>query len=201
MEKSIKSILFVALLSVIISNCAFKGSTKKTLQAQQSLTANISMPINATLPEKERIHLAIDIPHGYKCLQDNLNNAMLEFVPATDLDAYTWSEIITTMVYGGKRIQAKQFVTSIKNYVLQIDPTAKVLEEIFAEETGYTSAQLKIKYKFNNRIEIMHAHYFSGPYDCSGFQYSIALSNKMNESAIIKKINTFVKNNTHKVIF
>lgn len=124
MNTTIKIILQLVLLSIMLPNCTFRKSSKENISTTPSHTANISMPINVTLPKDQRINLAVDIPQGYKCLQNNLNNAMLEFVPATDLDAYIWSEIITTMVYGGKRIQSKSFVTSIKNYILQIDPTA-----------------------------------------------------------------------------
>lgn len=200
MHKTLKITFQLLLLSLIVSNCAFRKQSKDT-PSVSNLTANISMPINVTPPAGDRIHLSVDIPQGYKCLQPTLNSAMLEFVPASDLDNPTWSEIITTMVYGGKKIQAKQFVNSIKNYVLQIDPSAKIIEENAQEEKAHIVATLKIKYKFNNRIEIMHAQYFSGPYDCSGYQYSIALSNKMNEAAIVRKINKFVTNNVRMIQF
>lgn len=154
------------------------------------------MPINATLKEGERINLVVTVPKGYKCLQENLMDTFLEFIPQTDTDSYKWSEIITTVMYLGKCLKAEQIIDSLKNFIIKDDPSAKILDEATENKDVYKSGSVTIMYTSNNRKEVMFAKYFAGPYDCSGFQYSIALEDKKPLAYALKRIKDFIEKNT-----
>lgn len=75
-------------------------------------------------------------------------------------------------------LKADQIIDSLKSYVKQHDPSAKILDESVVSADSYESRSVTIAYTSNKRKEVMFAQYFAGPYDCSGFQYSIALNSK-----------------------
>lgn len=57
-------------------------------------------------------------------------------------------------------------------------------------------------YKYaNGRKEIVFGIYYSGPYDCSGFQYAIALNAAMTEKMAQQKILNFIENNVSIITF
>jgi len=49
-------------------------------------------------------------------------------------------------------------------------------------------------YAYQGKKEVIFAKYYSGPYDCAGFQYTIRLSSTMSDEEALQKINDFVKN-------
>lgn len=170
------------------------GCTRITVQpVKQAPGAILSLPINATTADK--IHVSIEIPKGYKCIQDDILSTFLEFVPASDLTERLWTEIITTTSYINRNLKAKPFVDSIKKRVLELDSAAKILEEQSYDTQEYNVATLTISYHFNNRKELMFIHYFSGLYDCAGYQHTFALTGKMSEKKALIAIKKFAQDN------
>ena len=58
----------------------------------------------------------------------------------------------------------------------------------------YNEASMLISYTSieNGRSELLFVKYYSGPYDASGLQYSIALNDVMTQDKAIEKIREFL---------
>ena len=71
-----------------------------------------------------------------------------------------------------------------------------ILEEKEEKNADYKSSTFAMSYNLRGRREVIFGKYFSGPYDCSGFQYTIALSDSLTESEALEEIKQFVEKNT-----
>jgi hypothetical protein len=161
-----------------------------------------SLPINAAVNNGQRSHLIVLIPDNFKLITDkkNMPANMLEFIPKTENDYYRWGEIITISTYLDKRINAVQAVSNLKQFFLK-DPTTQIIEEHSDYHETYQEASFIMTYIEKNRKEVAFVEYFSGPYDCAGAQYSIALDDSMELEEAITKIKKFVNENTRVLFF
>jgi len=159
------------------------------------------MPINAALSKGKKTHLVIKIPKGYKFLQDDLRAEMLEFIPENDEDPYKWSEIITTYSLVGHRIKAKQCVQITTDCVKRSSIINKIFNPSSEDLQKYSTSSVTISYKNNGRKELVYMKYFSGPFDCSGFQYAIAITDQMTEDDALEKIKKFEEEETSIIFF
>ena len=197
MKNKIKHISLALAVFACITGCSIHSSENPLLSALEKV--NISsqspktflLPVNATLPQGERVNVAIQRPQAFKCLQGDPTSSMpstLEFIPETDTDPYKWSEIITINCFPGKGIQSKYITQFMKQNI-----KGKVLEENSKNFKAYSTSSIAISYTANDRRELLYAKYFSGPNDCAGFQCSIALTDQMTESQALDKIKEFEK--------
>jgi len=174
----------------------FIGHANETVTLQNVAQGALSMllPINAALPAGKRANLLVEVPQGFKCLQSNLMSPVLEFIPKDENDLFKWSETISTQIFLGRRSQSKVIIDLIKNKFFQKTKNVQVLE-ISSEDHGtYNEASMLISYTSieNGRSELLFVKYYSGPYDASGLQYSIALNDVMTQDKAIEKIREFL---------
>ncbi len=170
------------------------------------------LPINITSSAKNKTHLVIQIPKDYKCLQDDTLASVQEFIPTSDTDTFKWSKILTTELIVGQRLSARERIALTKQFFLLLadekvtvkmkdsGPNDKASEvKIITEENRdlgtHQQASATISYTVNGRSEIMFLSFFSGPYDCAGFSYSIALDSKTTVADATKAYQDFIKNN------
>lgn len=160
------------------------------------------LPINVASKEGTRLNLRVSIPNDYKVLGHEhsfMNTSMAEFIPVTD-DKDAWSRIITTHAVIGVCVAAQEMHTSLKNLFVNKNVGFQIIREKFTKNSRCESAQLLAKYIDHGRNEILYSYYLSGPFDCSGYQYSVALTDKTDLEAIVD-IAKFTENNTSIVEF
>ena len=153
------------------------------------------LPINCIV--KPKINLAVEIPsdfQSYLPLDQMVKSSMNEFFPKKDKSINNWSEIITTKVYVGQRLTAKQVVDFIKNGILNDATASKVIKTQDNTLKNYATSEFSMVYTYQGKREVIFAKYYSGQYDCAGFQYTIRLTSNMSEDQALRKINDFVEN-------
>ena len=182
----------------MLPQCWAQKKTAKTDQALSSAEQETIdfqkehlLPINHNLPDKQRISLLVQIPAGYRHLQP-LTSPFQEYIPKAD-DEYTWSEIITTQAIIGRYLTAKYQINSLKDGFLRTGTDAEIITESFEDHPGYSTGFLEAIYSYQGRREYCIAKYYSGPYDCVGYQYTIALSSFITKADAAKKVQDFMK--------
>lgn len=173
-------------LVLLISICIGQSCFGQAIKDENTFL----LPINVALPEKKRINLAIGIPSGYRKIQDiqNDNAVLYDFIPETD-DPSNWTEIITAQCYINSGFTAKSYINIVKNRIMENAHDIKIHNDIGQESKNYMTRVFCASYTHNNRREIIFARYYSGPYDCSGFQYTINMTT--TESSALEKIKKF----------
>lgn len=157
------------------------------------------LPINVAKKDGERINLCVEIPEKFRALQD-ITAPFVEFIPEHD-DEYLWSTIITTQTIPGRRLNAITFIKNIKDPIMQAGKNVEIIEDSQEKADHYNTATLIMSYTHNKRRELMFARYFSGPFDCSGFQYTVHRASEKSEEQVLKEIYDFVQNNTSLIKF
>ena len=210
-QNNLNRLLFFPLFlsSLTISGCSMqkqacvpdekKTSTKEVLD---TYTVWAALPINAVVSPK--IFLSIHIPHTFRMVGDDWSAHMNEYIPKSDAGPDAWSEIITTQIYLGQKWSARKVADAIMNSIKSAgagsdgSPVA-TLEDSAEDNKDYSMASFALLYT-NHKIdhkreEVVFAKYYSGPYDCIGFQYAIALSPEMTQAKAMEKIKAFVEAN------
>ncbi len=160
------------------------------------------VPINAK--SKPRIQLQVKIPPGFKSIQpmesfEAQTQFMIEFIPENE-DPDQWSEIITVFKYIGIKVSAPTLVERVKNSFM--DKTkAEVISESITSFKNYKHAALTLEYIYQNQMEVLGMLYDSGPYDCSGVQYTIRPPKGQSSDQSVKKIQNFFNTNTQTIEF
>ena len=161
------------------------------------------LPVNVLGRAKSRVNLRVAVPENFQFgdSQEGAQMQMLEFIPKTDKDINSWSEIITTFVKVGHRAKASKEVEFVKDRIKQGGLKPKLLESDNKNCGNYSESSFLMSYGNGGRREVIFAKYCSGPFDCSGFQYTIALNKGMTEEQAKQKIKEFVQKNTDVVKF
>jgi len=157
----------------------------------------VLLPINHLCEPGKQISLRVQIPKGYKPLQDMASFAATglgEFIPVSDTDPYNWSEIFTVQTMPGKGIKASQGVAHIQQMIAGQSSEMEVLSSTNKDMGSYQVASALIRYKTSKRQELCYVQYMSGPMDLSGFQFSVPVIGKQGEAEARKKIER-MKNN------
>lgn len=190
--KNIKTVLIAPLLLIgLMVSCA--PSKVKQDQAANAKGIEFLLPVNAALPVKSRINLVVSIPedfHSLVSIEKMMSANMVEFIPKTDKDINHWSEIITVFKFIGSGLKASYVRDHLINSFMR-DAGTRVLESTQKDHGSYSEATVMMAYSDKGRKEIILAKYYSGPYDCSGFQYAIALDKNMTEQKAREKIMAF----------
>lgn len=160
---------------------------------------SLSLPVNACRKDGEKIHLIIEILNTFKPL-NNPQNPITQFIPKSETPQ-NWSQNITTSTCIGKKESAESAIINLKKLFLTNDTSATVIREEYKKENGFSLASLIITCTLNNRREVLFAKYYSGPFDCSGFIYSVVLNDEINLDNALKKINDFESNRTKIINF
>lgn len=137
--------------------------------------------------------LLVKIPKGYQSIQplSTWDKAtLIEFIPQEEEPA-NWSQIITISKFIKSKISAKWIIERLIKQISQKVKTQIILKEISNEkhQTGF----FILKYKFNQKTELLGAKYLSGPYDCEGVQYTIRLGLDQAEEEAIQNIKAFFR--------
>ena len=201
--------LFVAGSLFFLSHGVLKKSPQVSDLKDVSKDAQIELllPVNVLKTNESnqsRANLLVSIPEDFRSvypLSIVMQADMNEFIPKTDKDVNSWSEIITTNKYIGKSLNTSQVTDHLKRAIGQVDLSARVLESDNNECENYSESTFLMIYSHNGRREIVYGKYYSGPSDCSGFQYAIALNETMTEEKAKHKIKEFVKKNTDIIKF
>lgn len=190
--------------SIVLLWTSIIGFNIHCISVPTSYQQTFLLPINGSAPQGKCLNLSVEIPKGFRALSSQVNSTINEFIPQTDKDVYAWSQIITTQVIIGRGISAQYLVSSLKERIAQIPGTqVQVVHESKREYTTYATATVIMAYTnvMQNRREIMLARYYSGPYDCSGFQYTIALSSHVVETDAIRQLKEFADKKSSLVNF
>lgn len=166
-------------------------SDTKVLKNQKSFS--VLLPINAALKKGTRLNLAVEIPHNFKPIQDP-RETFVEFIPDTEHEN-DWSQIITTQTLIGKQIDCADFLNKIKQSIISGVNEFEIIENSMQSYDSYKCATLTMAYRYRRR-EIMFARYFSGPFDCSGVQYSIVINDQTSEEEALKRIYDYIDAHT-----
>ena len=159
----------------------------------------VVLPINVAHNAALRTRLVVYIPEDFRAvytLKEAKQIGMQEYFPKKDGDVTSWTEIITTTVYISKRISAQRMIECLKRAILGSDPKAALISEDSVEHKDYFEGSFMATYTDKGRKEVVYMKYYSGPYDCVGFQYAIALDKNMTLKKAKKKIDAFVQSNT-----
>lgn len=148
---------------------------------------------------KQPINLKVTVPKGYKPLQaldafSKREQVMIEYIPQND-NENNWSEIITVNKFIGQKISAKTFAAMVKIQMMSAAKGIKLIADISSKDKNIEEAFFLMRYRNQQKQEIIGAKYFSGTFDAAGVQYTIRLKPDLNEEAAIKKIDDFFKNN------
>src|SRR5579859_4227716 len=184
---------FLLVLTLVINTCLLSNQSIKT-EDLKGYALTLSLPVNVTLPKCKRIHLNASIPKEFSPVNATLDAPMQEFIPSNE-KVEKWSQIITTRAFLDQRVAAETMISGIKQGISSQVNQLKVIEEKIKNYGIYTEGTLIIMYSYNSRTEVMAARYCSGPYDCSGVQYTILVSLKMTESMALNKVKTFLDKN------
>jgi len=154
------------------------------------------LPIDVT---KQPINLKVTVPKGYKPLQaldafSKREQVMVEYIPQND-NENNWSEIITVNKFIGQKISAKTFAAMVKIQMMSAAKGIKLIADISSKDKNIEEAYFLMRYRNQQKQEIIGAKYFSGTFDAAGVQYTIRLKPDLSEEAAIKKIDDFFKNN------
>ncbi len=196
--KTSKAFLFLTLLPVISGCTEIKngGNTKDVSIATKKINAwAMLLPINGMV--RPRISLAVEIPLNFCShlpVEEMLNSTMNEFFPKADKDINSWSEIITTNRYAGQRFAAKDVANFIRNGIERDAREIKLIDTQEKTFANYSTSEFTMAYTYQGKREVIFAKYFSGPYDCSGYQYTIRLLGNLSETGALNKIKEFNQN-------
>lgn len=202
-----KYLLLFSLLCFSSLGFAQEGSTTIPTKppeekAVQPAIFHFLMPINWTVPEK--YNLAVQIPSNFESIQPMSvwatgKSPLIEFIPKGE-SADNWNEIITLNLFINKAISAEHFVKFLYDNMLEKTTNSKAWQEIKIERSpAYTAASAGISYEFAGRKEVFGCRYYSGPYDCSGIQYTIRPKKGESEQQAIEKIENYFRSNTQVV--
>jgi hypothetical protein len=184
---------FIASMALAIFSPVFsKPKTNKEKSKLDSYAITFLPPINATVEPK--LHLSINIPREFHTFQDLDPSHIIEFVPKTETYD-NWTKIITVQTLRGKKIPSSEVIKQLKNGILPQVSGSTIIEDSTEQHKNHSSAKLIMSYTHGKRSEILLAHYFSGPLDCSGYQYTIVLSSKMTEADALKLFHEFEEKN------
>ena len=199
---------------IFITHNDFCKSSK--IAEQEVCTSDVQ--VNYILPidwskEKEasktRVNVLIRISKKFRCAYPfaddetgliSMSNhfvktGMIEFISKEDLTPYKWSEIITLNRFLGKQINASFLVDMLINQIKQECIRSHIIARHNTEHQGCLSSFFSMAYDYDDRREIVYGAYYSGPYDCSGVQYAISLTDTMTEEKAKLKIEAFFKEN------
>ncbi|MCL4361783.1 hypothetical protein M1446_05510 [Candidatus Dependentiae bacterium] len=150
----------------------------------------LGLPVNLG----KSVLVAVIIPENFKMIQSE-PSPLMEFIPKTETPD-KWSHIISTQIFMGSNLTAEFMMNHIKYVVVPNGVTnIKLLEEFKENKDSYSVAYFAVAYTKNGRREVLFAKYFSGPYDCSGIQYTIAIKDPMTDEAALKIMKEYIEKN------
>lgn len=174
---------FFYVFLLLSSICSISGMEQSDIQPE---TISVLMPVCISASDNQAVNLLVQIPEQFRSIQPIDLRLCKEFISRTDHDENNWSEIITTQTYPGSRIPATEIIDSVQRGIQACATDVHVFENKKISFAKVNSALLRMVYKTRGRQELLYAYYFSGPYDCSGVQYSINLQNTSIEEATLK---------------
>ena len=159
-----------------------------------------SLPVNATSTPK--IHLLITSLEGFVVSPENFNtfnnghSTILEYIPK-DEALENWSKIITLSSLKGNKLQSDQYIKGFVEFVATKTKRSKVITQKIEKRNGYIFSNIAFQYMYDNgQSELIYMEYYSGPYDCSGIQYTIKLDKWLDgndSNNVAKKLERYIK--------
>ena len=177
-------------LFLIMALCLNSCSTVPMKKELEDKKITLSLPVNAAVSPK--IHFIVKTPSNFKFLFQSGN--MWEFIPKSQ-DVNSWTEMITVDAGVGSRITAQQLLEFNKQKFKE-GANFKLLKERISKSKSYSTVEFVVAYDYKGRREIALGKYLVGPYDCSGFRYTMALTSGISEEDAIKKIDSYVQEQT-----
>lgn len=195
MMKILAKFIFSGLLFIALNSFADTSINGYLNTEDKDFT--LLMPINVANDNK--INLMIKIPPHFRSLQSLQDvtagkASLIEFVPEKDGD-YNWTQIITVHPLIGKQIKASQITQSVRDNSLKEVKQIEILENQTTSEKGYEKSCLAMDYELNRRHEMVYMCYYSGPYDCTGLQYTVLwpANTMLTKTDMLNKLKDFFK--------
>lgn len=170
-------------------------SSSLSLKADEEKTLSFLLPVNWVFPNK--INLMVTIPENFVSVQPMdawMDSPLIEFIPKGE-DVNAWSQIITVNKFIGKQYSAVDLTDMILKNLIEKTSRNEVWSNKKSDETAYKTASFGLTYVFDDKKEVIGAHYYSGPYDCVGVQYTIRPKKDSSENATIDTITSYFDNN------
>lgn len=203
-KRQIYSLFFLSIV-FFLSSCAEsknenketndKWATAKQEDLEKALNIDMRLPINFV--KKPEITVSINIPGNFRPFLslDQMNKSpMNEFFPKKDKSIDSWSELITTQAYLGNKVSAEQITDGLVDIFSKAARDVKIINRDQKVSKDYAMSEFLMSFSHQGKRRVCFGRYYSGPYDCSGFQYAIQLVDGLTQEEAIKKINQFVKN-------
>jgi hypothetical protein len=137
------------------------------------------LPVNVSV--KPGICLSIETPKDFFTLPEmlerfiNKSESILEFIPRGETFE-NWSKIFTIQTLIGNRLSADRvadFLTQSLASGAKQSSVVEICKKNGPASSTYRSVSVAIQYiSREDKVEFIFFNYFSGPYDCSGFQYT-----------------------------
>lgn len=179
-------------LAVIFTGCEVAArSTTPSNSDSSNPSYTVLLPVNVVT--SRRINLQVSVPARFRPVSE-IGRQVQEFnVFVTD--PYNWSETCVAQTFVGQRKTASWVINTMKSVFMNYAGT--VIEELSESRDGYNRHKIIIAYNspVYGRREVMFMQYFDGPFDCSGFQYAVVVSNYQNLEAAVGQLRNFVSQN------
>jgi hypothetical protein len=205
-----KNLLFSLVFFLFTTSCSQKTSDfvslssnpldeKMDLSDYEGYRLSLSLPIDEN--SNPRIYFVFESPEGFHTpiayIEAFLSgrSTILEYIPKGEtLDR--WSEIITVNLLKGRGIQAKLFTDALIESMAPKTKDYRVFQLEVIKEGSVETSEVAIMYKLPNKtVEIAYMKYHSGPYDCSGIQYSVKIDKWLGDfefQKVAKEIQVYV---------
>lgn len=164
---------------------------------------NFNLPINAAT--KPKVHLFVTTPKEFTSIQPletflSGKNQIIEFIPKNEKPK-NWLQIFTVHLMIGSKLPVTIFTRTFEKQIMDNGHNIKILEKKIIEHAHYKEAKLAIAYSINNRRELLNIHYYSGPYDTVGTQYTTVIPTTLTDKQALTQSNIFMhKHNTVKLL-
>jgi hypothetical protein len=174
----------------------FKETALKNL-LEKNNSVSFLLPVNHLFDPKNiqsKITLKVEIPVDFTLASTKKgpNRNTWKFIPKTDSVDSLYEIIIVECLTG----ESKSAPLIINAIISKIAPTyGVILDHKALSHKGYEESSVLMSYKWKGRNEVLFVICYSGPYDCSGIHYAIALNDVMTEKKAVEKIVAFIKKN------
>ena len=115
----------------------------------------------------------------------------------TKTDPRHWDEKISINKFKHKKnMPESQITQTIYKQLQKTVKNVRIIEKTSQQYPGFKESTLALSYIDKDRHEILYMVYYSTPYNSTGIQYTAKLKKKSDTQQIIRKIKTFISNNT-----
>lgn len=181
-------------VSVFNASGSAAENAKADFSHLSDLSLTFTLPVNVAV--KPKTVLLITQPKGFYTTPEMLGlfskraSEALAFVPKGE-SFEGWSKIFTLHSMVGGRISAEQVAHIFAKKLAAGTKRSLVVFSSKNNETFFNCSDVSVAIQYvtqENIVAIIYFNYFSGPYDCSGFQYTEKLNSWLEPDKAKEKV-------------